>query len=179
MRCLICLAVALLSCGTATAQSNPDSQNLDGIRAEIRQLRQDLRTLVGTAQRAQILVARVQVQDAAVRRAQERVDNAKPRLTDIRNDQTQLNFELKRNEQLLEQQDDSSAANAKRRKETEDTIARFKTVLEQRAATEQEMQSRLTEAEEQLRIEQAKLGGLQDDLDRLDKTLKESSQRPQ
>lgn len=180
MRFVICVAAALLSTGTAAAQSNADAQGLDGIRAEIRQLRQDLRTLVWTAQRAQILVARVQVQDSTVKRAQERVDDAKSKLATIQDAQRQLNYELKRDEQLLEQQDDStSVADAKRRKDLQDIIGRFKSELEQRAATEQETQSKLTEAEEQLRIQQAKLGGLQDDLDRLDKTLKESSQRPQ
>lgn len=179
MRFLICVAAALLSSETAAAQSNPGAPGLDGIRAEIRQLRQDLRTLVGNAQRAQILVARVQVQDTTVKRAQERVDDAKSKLATIQDAQRQLNYELKRDEQLLEQPDDSTgAADAKRRKDLQDIIGRFKSELEQRAATEQEIQSKLTEAEEQLRIEQAKLGGLQDDLDRLDKTLKESSQRP-
>ena len=176
MRCLICLAVALVSAGTSFAQSS-DAQGLDGIRAEIRQLRQELRTLVGTAQRAQILVARVQVQDAAVRRVQERLDDAKSKFVAIQDEDRQFNFELKRNEQLLEQQDDSSAAGVKRRKELEDTVARFKSALEQRATTEHEMQARLTEAEEQLRIEQSKLARLQDELDRLDKSLEASDHR--
>jgi len=95
----------------------------------------------------------------------------------MQDEDRQLNFELKRNEQLLEQQDDPSAAGAKRRKELEDTVARFKSALEQRATTEQEMQARLTEAGEQLRIEQSKLGRLQDELDRLDKSLEASDHR--
>lgn len=61
----------------------------------------------------------------------------------------------------------------KARKETEDAIARIKTFLEQRAAAEQEIQTKLTQSEEQLRIEQSKLGRLQDELDRLDKALEQ------
>lgn len=173
MRLIICLVIALLSTVTANAQSNSDAQGLEGIREEIRQLRQDLRTLVGTAQRAQILVARVQVQDAAVKRAQERIDETKSKLPAMQDEERHLNSELKRNEQLLEQSDDASAANAAQRKDLQDSIAQLKALLEQRANSEQEMQAKLTEAEEQLRIEQAKLGRLQDELDRLDKTLED------
>jgi hypothetical protein len=53
-------------------------------------------------------------------------------------------------------------------------LARLKVALEQRTNAEQETQTRLTDSEEQLRIEQAKLGRLQDELDRLDKTLQDS-----
>ena len=45
------------------------------------------------------------------------------------------------------------------------------------ASSEQETQPRLMEAEEQLRIEQAKLGRLQDELERLDKALEDSSRQ--
>ncbi len=41
--------------------------------------------------------------------------------------------------------------------------------------TEGEIQATLTDAEEQLRMEQAKLGGLQGQLDRMDKLLENSS----
>jgi hypothetical protein len=57
----------------------------------------------------------------------------------------------------------------------EDTIARFKASLEAQATTEQEIQAKLTDSEERLRLEQAKLGRLQDELDRLDKTLEQLS----
>jgi chromosome segregation ATPase len=176
MRWMFCVVLALVSAKASFAQSNSDSQGLDAIRMEIRQLRQDLRTLVGGAQRAQILVARVQVQDAAVKRAEERVDGIKSRLMAVQEENKQLNFEIKRNEQLLDQPDDAAtAAGAKRRKEIEETIGRFKIIVEQRVATEQDMQARLAEAEEQLRSEQAKLGRLQDDLERLDKSLESPS----
>jgi len=46
-----------------------------------------------------------------------------------------------------------------------------KIVAEIQSTLEQEAQAKLTESEEQLRIEQAKLSGLQDQLDRLEKTL--------
>src|SRR5258708_13369980 len=66
MRWTISLAMALEFAGTASAQSQPDSQGLEGIRGEIRQLRQDLRTLIGTAQPAHILVSRLQPEKSVI-----------------------------------------------------------------------------------------------------------------
>jgi uncharacterized protein YlxW (UPF0749 family) len=63
----------------------------------------------------------------------------------------------------------------KAKKELEDIIAGLKATMETQSNAEQETQARLIESEEQLRIEQAKLARLQDELDRLDKTLQESS----
>ncbi|HEY2647410.1 MAG TPA: hypothetical protein VGI34_10575 [Candidatus Acidoferrales bacterium] len=172
MRCKIFAVLLLLFAGTAAGQSRPaDSEGLDGIRAEIHQLRQDLRTLVGTTQRAQILLARVQVQDAAVKRAQDRIDGNKSKLAQIQEEEGQIAYEAKHNEDLLRQADNE---NSKHRKELEETVARFKAALEHSATEEQETQGRIAEAEEQLRIEQAKLGRLQDELDRLDKALEQS-----
>src|SRR5215470_2310812 len=74
----LALGLLMVFDGTAAGQSKPtDSQSLEAIVGEIRQLRQELRTLVGTAQRAQILISRVQVQESLVRRLQERVDDAR------------------------------------------------------------------------------------------------------
>ena len=61
----LALGLLMVFDGTAAGQSKPtDSQSLEAIVGEIRQLRQELRTLVGTAQRAQILISRVQVQES-------------------------------------------------------------------------------------------------------------------
>ncbi len=169
MRWTISLAMALVFAGTAAGQSQPDSQGLEGIRGEIRQLRQDLRTLIGTAQRAQILVSRLQAEESVIKSLQDRIDSARSKLTQIQSEEKNLAFEVKRNEGLLGDID-----NPAKRKETEEVLARFKVALEQRTNAEQETQTRLTDSEEQLRIEQAKLGRLQDELDRLDKTLQDS-----
>jgi len=50
-------------------------------------------------------------------------------------------------------------------------LVQIKARFDADANKEQETQAKLMEAEEQLRLEQAKLGGLQDQLDRLEKTL--------
>jgi hypothetical protein len=91
----------------------------------------------------------------------------------------QIRSEEKRLAAALKQYEDSLShdENPAQRKEAEEVIARLKAGLEAQASNEQEAQARLTEGEEQLRIEQAKLGGLEDHLDRLEKTLESSSQQ--
>ena len=171
MRPSTVLVVCLFFPGVVAAQTKPaDSPALEGILGELHQLRQDLRTLVGTAQRAQILASRVQAQEALIIRMQDRVDNARSTLTQLRSEEKTLTAEAKHSEDLLSQTDD-----LKTRKVLEDTIARFKASLEAQATTEQEIQAKLTDSEERLRLEQAKLGRLQDELDRLDKTLEQLS----
>lgn len=62
-------------------------------------------------------------------------------------------------------------------KDLEDTLTQIKARFDADANTEGEIQARITDAEDRLRIEQAKLGELQDQLDRLGKTLESSSQQ--
>lgn len=167
LRSFLALGLLIVFGGTAVGQSKPtDSQSLEGIVGEIRQLRQELRTLIGTAQRAQILMSRVQVQESLVRRLQERADETRSKLTVIQREERDSAFEVKRSEDLLKE-----VADPKTRKEVEEGLARFKARLEQSANEEQETQAKLTESEEQLRVQRAKLGGLQNDLDQLDRKL--------
>jgi chromosome segregation ATPase len=172
MRAPMLLAVCVLFlAGAAAGQTSPsDSQSLQAILAEIRQLRQDLRSATVAAQRAQILIFRLQGEEAAVRRLQDRVDSARSRLSQTQYEAKRLATEAKRNEDELNNTDDP-----KKQKELEEVIARFKAGLEAQTNSEQETQARLSESEDQLRVEQAKLGRLQDELDRLDKSLQEAA----
>ena len=53
-----------------------DSQTLQALLLEVRQLRQDLQTTTIAGQRVQILIYRLQGQEAAVARASQRLDEA-------------------------------------------------------------------------------------------------------
>ena len=67
----------LLFSASAFGQANPsDSQNLQAVLAELRQLRQDFETTTVATQRIQILLYRLQGQEAAVARASRRLDDA-------------------------------------------------------------------------------------------------------
>jgi len=69
----------------------------------------------------------------------------------------------------------SNAQNPAERKRQEDLLAKFRAELESQENSEQQSQARESEAEQDLRAEQAKLNALQDQLDRLDKSLETSS----
>ena len=56
-------------------------------------------------------------------------------------------------------------------------IPQMKARLQSLDDDEQQAQIKLTEAEEQLRIEQAKLGELESQLDRLDKSLEDAARQ--
>lgn len=173
MQRLSFLPLTLLLVSTAFAQANPaDSDTLKALLAEVRQVRQDLRTTTAAAQRAQILVYRAQAQESVVRRMQERVDGTRSKLSQIQSEQKRLTAAIKQNEELLDRTD-----NPMTRKDFEQAIVRIKASVEMQANVEQETQAKLVESEEQLRLEQAKLGGLQDQLDRLEKLL-ETFDRP-
>lgn len=156
-RSLIFILALLLIAAPARSQTGSDSQTLQALLAEVRQLRHDLRTTTVAAQRAQILIYRVQAQQSIVRRLQERVDDTQSKLAQVQSAQKRLAAAAKELEDSLNNADSAATT----RKVAEQTMA------EMQASNEQEAQARLTESEDQLRVEQAKLGGLQDQLDRL------------
>jgi len=166
------LPVILLLGSTAFAQTNPnDPDTLKALLTEVRQLRQDLRTTTVAAQRAQILIYRAQAQESVVRRMQERVDDTRSKLGQIQSEQRNRAASIKR----IEEKKSRSDTPANEQKELEDALPQIKARFDADANKEQETQAKLIEAEEQLRLEQAKLSGLQDQLDRLEKIVENSS----
>ena len=145
-----------------------DSQTLQALLNEVHQLRQDLQITTVAAQRAQILLYRVQAQESAVRRVQERVDETRSKLTQIQAEEKRLTANLKQITDSLDLDENSAS-----RKQNEQIITRFKSALETQSVSEQEAQAKLTEAQEQLRIEQAKLSELENQLDRLEKAFED------
>jgi hypothetical protein len=155
MKRLSVLPLALLLTSTAFAQANAtDSDTLKALLTEARLLRHDLRTTTPAAQRAQILVYRAQAQESIVRRMQERVDGTRSKLGQIQSEQKGLMTAAKHDQDILDRTDNPAT-----RKELEHSIAHFKAQEEIQANLEQETQAKLIKSEEQLRLEQAKLGG--------------------
>ncbi len=168
MKRLSFLPLTLLLVSTAYAQTNPsDPDTLKALLTEVRQLRQDLRTTTVAAQRAQILVYRAQAQESVVRRMQERVDETWSRLAQTRSEQRSRASTIKQ----IEEKRSHGETPATEQKELGEILAQIKARFDADANKEQETQATLIDAEEQLRIEQAKLGGLQDQLDGLERTL--------
>jgi DNA repair exonuclease SbcCD ATPase subunit len=158
----------LLTSAPSFGQSTPsDSQTLQSLLAEVRQLRQDLQTTTAAAQRAQILLHRLQAQEGAVVRVSQQLNEARSKLTETQTNRRRLAVVVKQNEEQARNSDNSPA----RRKESEELVSRLKSELDRLAEEEQQRQTRQMEVEEQLRIEQAKLDGLQEQVDRLEKSL--------
>ena len=160
------LGLLLTSPATFGQASTNDAQTLQVLLAEVRQLRQDLRTATATSQRVQIILHRLQGQEATVARMERRVD-------DVRSSLTQVQFEMKRlaAEIKLREDTQSNTQNPAERRDVEEVLHRNKVELESLKSTEQQLQARQSEAEQDLRTEQARLTALQSQLDILDKSL--------
>jgi chromosome segregation ATPase len=152
--------------------SSTDSQTLQALLAEVRQLHHDLQTTTIAAQRAQILLYRLQGQEAIVARASQRLDDARARLVEVQSNRTKLTADIKKYEELVSQTENSPTD----RKQIEDLLPQLKAKLAALENEEQQRQTREIEAEDELRTERAKLGELQVQLDRLEKMLEGSGQ---
>lgn len=157
----------LLFSSPALGQATPtDSQTLQALLAEIRQLRQDLQTSAIAARRAQILIYRLHVQEAAVSQASQRLDEARSSIEQLRARRKYQESQIKQYEDVKDR-----AENVAQRRQFEEAITELKAQMEASVSEEQEAHMRKTEFEQQSRIEQAKLDRLQDELDRLDQAV--------
>ena len=170
------LALGCLLCATTClGQSAPgDSQLLQALLSEVRQLRQELRTTTIAAQRSQILICRLQGQEESVARASQRLDEIREKLARTQDERKHLAADVKQTEDLVNNTDNTTA----QRKAFENRLAEVKTRLESSESDKQKDQSQEIDAEQQLREEETKLTDLRDQLDRLDKTLENAGRRP-
>jgi hypothetical protein len=161
---------------TASAQySSVDSQYLHDLLAEVHQLRHELQSSTVALQRSQILLHRLEIQENAVNRATERRDVAQARVTEVQDNRKEIAAFIKQTDDQSDSGNKSDEANA--RQTAQLMIPQMKARLQSLDDDEQQAQIKLTEAEEQLRIEQAKLGELESQLDRLDKSLEDAARQ--
>lgn len=164
---LFCLFLSSSSLGQATRSTPNEAEGMQALVAEIRQLRKDLQTTNGYALKAEILLHRLQVQEAAVARVAQHLNDVRSSLSETQGHRRDVAANLKQLEEFLE----SSEISPEVRKQVERQISGKKSEVESLAAEEQQRQTAETEAEEQLRTEQAKLGALEDRVDRLEEEL--------
>ncbi len=170
-RALFLLFGLFVASASAFGQSTTtDSQTLQALLSEIRQLRKDLQTTTVASQRVQILMYRLQSQQAAVARAQQRADEVHSRLTEAQAGVRHFASEIERAETAL-----NDSQNSNDRKQLEGMLAAAKHELELQKTAEQEWETKEAEAVQNLRSEESKLAALEEQLDHLDKDFEKSS----
>ena len=133
MRRLLLFTAILAVPALAVSQSNqPDSQTLRALLEEVRLLRQDLHTTTVAAQRVQIVLYRLQLQDAAVARAARLVEEAHSKLTEMAREHNHWVTEIEQSERQREQTQDFQ----RRRQIEEEALPRAKKSLERIAYDE-------------------------------------------
>jgi uncharacterized coiled-coil DUF342 family protein len=167
-RFLLAIAVLAMTVVPASCQNAPtDSQSLRAILEEIRQLRRDLQTTAVATQRVQITLYRLQLQDAAVARAMKFAEEAHSKLAETTAERNRVAARIDQFASVL----DGGTNNASERREIEQALPELKRRLDQLGKDEDRLQSKVSEAENQLTNAEAKLAALQDLLDQLDQAL--------
>ncbi len=169
--CLILVLFGIPAAAFAQADSS-DAQMLKALLTEVRGLRKDLGSSLARVENAQILLSRLQTQQANVTRASERLNDARGKLADAQAHQNHVGLDIKRLEDTL-----SAEENLAQQKELRDRINHSKSELEDSTSIEQQRQAGEIEAEQQLRTEQDKLTMLETQLDELVRHLSNPSEQ--
>ena len=171
LRTGLLILAALLSSTAAFGQAaSKDSETLEALLAEVRQLRQDLQTTTVTVQRAHIILYRLQAQEGVTARASQRVDDTRQKLTETQSNRKNMTAQIKQLQEMHNRTDNPAES-----KNFEAALSNFKARLEALGDEEQQRMTRQIEAEEQLRVEQAKLSALQSQLEQIESTLQTSN----
>jgi isoleucyl-tRNA synthetase len=172
MRRTYFLIVVVFGMATATfAQTtSSDTQTLQAVLTEVRQLRQDLQVSLTRMENAQILLSRLQIQEVAVSRASQHLDDARAKLAEVQLVVRSEAAEIKHFEEAPNNGDNSA--------QVETALNRAKSDLEASTNLAQQRQSTETDAELQLRTEQEKLHRLESLLDELVEKIGSPREQP-
>lgn len=171
MRRVYFLILVLFGMTAATfgQSTSSDSQALQAVLIEVRGLRQDLQVSLGRIQSAQILLSRLQIQEVAVTRASQHLDEARSKLAEVEVAVKSEQAEIKHFE------DEAPNAAGERTAQIEEALKRARSDLEVSTNLEQQRQATEIEAEQQLRTAQDKLNSLENQLDELVKDIRKPS----
>jgi chromosome segregation ATPase len=167
-------AAAPQSSSTPDSAAN-DSQTLQALLREVRELRQDLRAATVASGRAQILLTRLQAQQQAVTTAQKELDDAHTQLLRAETRRNNIENQIK---YYSDQDNEDSTPDATKRQSLEQNIQRLKGVLQEVDPQRDSAQASETQAKQQLQLEQSKLDALQSELDQIDRALAKLASRP-
>lgn len=166
----------------ATRQSNStsnsaanDSQTLQALLREMRELRQDLRTTTVASERAQILLTRLQAQQQAVTAAQKEVDGVRNQQNQAENRHTNIERQI---QYYSDQDTEDATPDPARRQSLEQEIKRMKEALQEAETQRDSLQANEMRAKDELQVEQSKLAALQSELDEIDRALANLASTP-
>ena len=157
----IVFGVVLVTAGQTTSS---DSQTLQALLSEVRELRKELQVSLPRMQSAQILLSRLQIQQVAVTRASQHLDDARSKLAEVQ-------VVLKSQAAEVSRLEDHSPIPGETAEQVEEVVNRAKGDLEVSKSLEQQRKATEAEAEQQLRTEQEKLNRLETQLDELAKNV--------
>ncbi len=155
----------LLVSTSAFAQSS-DAQTLQAILQELRQLRQDLQGTTAVAQRVQILLYRLQLQDDVIKKATQRHDQTAAKVNDAERFRTEATNGQKKAEEKL-----ASLRDQNQRPAVEAEVTEMKRRVDMWSQEESGLRAAEIEAASDLKGEQAKIADLQQRLDQLEHQL--------
>jgi DNA repair exonuclease SbcCD ATPase subunit len=164
------LSLVSISPSSPAQTADPQTRAMETLLSEIRQLRQDLQAAAAATRKAQIIIYRLHVQAGVVERATDRLEGVKGELAQWESQKQSLTEQIK----MLEEMKDRAETEQKR-KQFEEYLTNSRSNLEASVPREQELQAKQIELEADLRTEQAKWNRLQDELDRLENSLENSS----
>ena len=167
-KCFLLLLVLGMPAASLCQSNSSDSQTMQALLTEVRELRRDLQSSLAKVQSTQILLSRLQVQQAAATRASERLMEARSTLADAQAHRKRLAADIKRMEDAL-----SGEQNLAEEKRLREAINHAKFELEDATDLEQHQVAEI-DAAQQLRTEQDKLSVLEDQLDTLVRGLSNS-----
>ena len=143
-----------------TAQS--DSQTLDAILAELREIHHELRS----TQAMQMLLAELGAKQSVVNQAVERLDRERSNLIQIQSDQGRTLGELDRAQDKVDRSSDPTE-----QKQLTEEVQRLKTNISTLKILEQARQSAVDEAQQRLRDSHDAVQEVQEQLDAMTKKL--------
>src|SRR3982074_1989241 len=131
---LFVLGLLLISAPALSQSTSGNSEGMQALVAEVRQLRKDLQTTNGYALKAQILLYRLQVQEVTVGRVSQHLSDLRSKLAETQGHRKAVAASIKQQEELLDNTEISPAS----RKEVQQWISGKKSELESLAAEEQQ-----------------------------------------
>jgi len=156
--------------GTSAGLCQTPAKEPDGLQAlltEVHQLRQDIEAITVASQRVQIALYSLQMQDAAVARAKQRLDGVQSKCSAAAADRDHFVSAVQGTEAALA----GGNLPANQVADIRANLTQMKSQAEAKNAEVQTCQAEEADASSQLRNDQARLADLQDRIERLDKTL--------